>query len=65
MATRLSIGRPTHLLLTDSVMPEIGGAELAGGSQWAHPGIPVLYMSGDTGRPRVPFRSLLQVSQSA
>ena len=47
-------GRPIHLLLTDCVMPEMGGAELAAICQARHPGIPVLCMSGYTDQPRVP-----------
>ena len=49
-----SCGRPIHLLLTDWVMPEMGGAELAGLFQSRHPGIPVLCMSGYTDHPRAP-----------
>lgn len=55
LACAATYGRPIHLLLTDSVMPEMGGAELAGLFQSAHPGIPVLCMSGYTDRPWVPF----------
>ena len=39
-------GEPIHLLLTDVVMPEVGGVELAGQFAAVHPGVPVLYMSG-------------------
>jgi PAS domain S-box-containing protein len=46
--------RPIHLLLTDCVMPEMGGAELAGLFHSRRPGIPVLCMSGYTDHPRVP-----------
>jgi two-component system cell cycle sensor histidine kinase/response regulator CckA len=35
-----------HLLLTDAVMPEVGGAELAAQFAVARPGVPVLCMSG-------------------
>ena len=35
-----------HLLLTDAVMPEMGGAELAAQFSACHPGVPVLCMSG-------------------
>jgi PAS domain S-box-containing protein len=55
LACAAAYGRPIHLLLTDSVMPEMGGAELAGFFQSAHPGIPVLCMSGYADRPWVPF----------
>jgi CheY-like chemotaxis protein len=55
LASAAAYGRPIHLLLTDSVMPEMGGAELAGLFQSAHPGIPVLCMSGYADRPWVPF----------
>src|SRR6185437_14649321 len=37
---------PIHLLLTDVVMPEVGGVELAGQFAAVHPGVPVLFMSG-------------------
>ncbi len=37
---------PIHLLLTDVVMRDIGGVELAGYFANARPGIPVIYMSG-------------------
>ncbi len=37
---------PIHLLLTDVVMPEIGGVELAAEFASFYPGVPVLYMSG-------------------
>jgi len=44
---------PIHLLLTDWVMPEMSGAELAQAFQSRHPGVPVLCMSGYTDHPRV------------
>jgi PAS domain S-box-containing protein len=37
---------PIHLLLTDVVMPEVGGVELAGQFSSVYPGVPILYMSG-------------------
>ena len=37
---------PVHLLLTDVVMPEVGGVELAAQFAVVYPGVPVLYMSG-------------------
>ena len=37
---------PIHLLLTDVVMPEIGGVELAAQFANVYPGVPILYMSG-------------------
>ena len=37
---------PIHLLLTDVVMPEVGGVELAAQFAAAYPGVPILYMSG-------------------
>ena len=54
LACAESCGRPIHLLLTDCVMPEMGGGELAAIFQARHPGTPVLCMSGYTDRPRVP-----------
>jgi PAS domain S-box-containing protein len=60
LACAAACERPIHLLLTDSVMPEMGGAELAGLFQAAHPGIPVLSMSGYADRPRVAFAADVQ-----
>jgi two-component system, cell cycle sensor histidine kinase and response regulator CckA len=37
---------PIHLLLTDVVMPEVGGVELASQFAAVYPEVPVLYMSG-------------------
>lgn len=37
---------PIHLMITDVVMPEMGGAELAQQLSWERPGMKVLFMSG-------------------
>jgi len=40
--------RPLDLLITDVVMPELGGSELVGQLAARHPGLKVLYISGYT-----------------
>lgn len=40
-----------HLMLTDLVMPAMGGGELAEHLALSHPGMPVLYMSSYTDNP--------------
>jgi CheY-like chemotaxis protein len=43
-------GREIHLLLTDVVMPRMGGGELVGRLLPGRPGLRVLFMSGHAGR---------------
>ena len=40
---------PVHLLITDVVMPEMGGRELGRRLKLLRPSLPVLFMSGYTG----------------
>jgi len=42
------IGDRAAILVTDVVMPEIGGRELSARARHLHPGLPVLYMTGYT-----------------
>jgi two-component system cell cycle sensor histidine kinase/response regulator CckA len=44
---------PLHLLLSDVVMPRMGGPELAQALVARRPGVKVLYMSGYTDHPMV------------
>ena len=37
---------PLHLLVTDLVMPRMGGRDLAGQVQVRHPNLPVIFLSG-------------------
>ena len=41
--------QPVDLVLTDVVMPQVGGYELAAAARRAHPGLPFLFMSGYSG----------------
>jgi CheY-like chemotaxis protein len=45
---------PIHLLITDLVMPQVGGSELAGQLEKSRPGMRVLYTSGYTESFEVP-----------
>lgn len=49
----LRSGGGVHLVLTDVVMPEMGGAELARYLAREHPAVRVLFMSGYTDDPMV------------
>ena len=44
----LAAGEAVHLMITDVVMPEVGGFELASRVAREHPEIKVLFMSGYT-----------------
>jgi signal transduction histidine kinase/CBS domain-containing protein len=50
--------RPIHLLLTDMVMPQLGGQALADTLTGLHPEMTVLYISGYTNEPLVPEGAL-------
>jgi PAS domain S-box-containing protein len=49
-AIELAAREPVELLLTDVVMPGMGGREVAGRIAATLPGLPVLFMSGHPGR---------------
>jgi hypothetical protein len=50
-------GKPLHLLVTDLVMPRVGGRELAT-ALWARsPTLPVIFMSGYANDPALPSAS--------
>ena len=44
-----AVGRDLSLLITDVIMPNVNGPELAQALQANHPELPVLFMSGYTG----------------
>jgi two-component system, cell cycle sensor histidine kinase and response regulator CckA len=50
--------RPIHLLLTDMVMPQLGGQALADTLTGLHPEMTVLYISGYTNEPLAPEGAL-------
>jgi PAS domain S-box-containing protein len=50
--------RPIHLLLSDVIMPELGGRELASRLAQKHPELKVLYMSGYMDAASLPNSSL-------
>jgi CheY-like chemotaxis protein len=51
--------RPVHLVISDVVMPEMGGRELGQRLSLLEPNLPILYMSGYTGEDVV-RRGLLE-----
>ena len=48
-----SYGAPIHLLITDVVMPQLGGVELAQRMREQNPNLSVLYLSGYPEQPEV------------
>jgi CheY-like chemotaxis protein len=46
LETARNYAGPIHLLITDAVMPEIGGSDLAREFRLCRPGVPVISMSG-------------------
>jgi DNA-binding NtrC family response regulator len=61
--TKSQIEKEIDLLLTDVVMPQMGGTELAEQLREAYPGIKVLFMSGYTDSDIVPDK--MPISGSA
>ena len=55
MATR---GQDVQLVVTDVVMPRMGGLELAEGLPALRPGVPILFVSGQLSHPSVQDREL-------
>jgi len=51
LETALAIEGPLHLVITDVIMPELGGREMAKILAVERPSVPVLYTSGYTGDP--------------
>jgi two-component system, cell cycle sensor histidine kinase and response regulator CckA len=49
----LEAGDPVHLILTDVIMPNMGGEELARHAAAARPDLRVIFMSGHTNNPVV------------
>ncbi len=52
------LGSPLHLIVTDVVMPHMGGSELAVYASRIRPGVPVLFVSGYTA-DRLPLSDVL------
>ena len=59
-----SYSGPIHLLLTDVVMPRMGGLTLARTMSRIRPGIRVLFMTGHAEREEAPHDSSFSVSES-
>ncbi len=57
----IAAGTPVNLVLTDVVMPGMGGLELLVGLHRARPGLPAIVVSGKVDTESDPFRNLTDI----